>query len=74
MRLTVSIEDALYRQAVELADPGMGKADLMREALRTFVRIRSARRLALLGGGVPRSAHVTRRRTGRPALPKEPDR
>lgn len=69
MRIVVSIDEALYRQAAELADPGMGKADLVREAIRTFVRIRSTRRLVLLGGGIPRSTDAARRRRGQPSLP-----
>ena len=46
MRITVTIDDALYAQALELADPTMDKADLFREALEVFVRIQTAKRLA----------------------------
>ncbi len=46
MRITVTIEDALYAQALELADPTMDKADLFREALEVFVRTQAAKRLA----------------------------
>ena len=49
MRTTVTIDDALYEQALEVADPGMDKADLFREAIKTFVRIQAAKRLASLG-------------------------
>ena len=45
MRTTVTIEDALYERALQVADPGMDKADLFREAFRTFVRVPSAKRL-----------------------------
>jgi Arc/MetJ family transcription regulator len=46
MRITVTIDDALYAQALELADPTMDKADLFREALEVFVRTQAAKRLA----------------------------
>ena len=36
MRTTVSIDDALFEQALELADPGMERSEIFREALRTF--------------------------------------
>ena len=39
MRTTVTIDDALYQLAPEVADPGMEKADLFREAIKTFVRV-----------------------------------
>ena len=32
MRTTVTIDDALYEEALEVADPGLDKADLVREA------------------------------------------
>lgn len=62
MRTTVTIDDALYQQALELADPDMDKADLFREAIKTFVRVQAARRLAALGGQAPEMADVPRRR------------
>lgn len=65
MRTTVTLDDNLYQQALELADPGMDKAELFREALRTFVRVQSARRLAALGGKAPRMPEVARRRFAR---------
>lgn len=62
MRTTVSIDDALYAQALEFADPDMDKADLFREAVRTFVRVQAAKRLAALGGQVPDMQDIPRRR------------
>lgn len=61
MRTTVTIDDALYQKALELADPAMDKADLFREAVRTFVRVQSARRLAALGGTTPQMPEIPRR-------------
>ncbi|WP_024537368.1 type II toxin-antitoxin system VapB family antitoxin [Comamonas badia] len=62
MRTTVTIEDLLYEEALELADPDMDKAELFREAIRTFIRVQAGKRLARLGGQAPRMADVARRR------------
>lgn len=64
MRTTVTLDDVLYEQALELAEPGMDKADLWREAIKTFVRVQSAKRLAALGGEAPLMTEVPRRRQG----------
>jgi Arc/MetJ family transcription regulator len=65
MRTTVTIDDDLYNKALELADPAMDKADIFREAMKTFVRVRAAKRLAALGGTMPEITEVPRRRTER---------
>lgn len=62
MRTTVTIDDALYERALEVADPTMDKADLFREAIKTFVRVQAAKRLAALGGTLPEMQEVPRRR------------
>ncbi len=62
MRTTVTIDDTLYEQALEMADPGMDKSALFREAIKTFVRVQAAKRLADLGGTVPDMQDVPRRR------------
>ena len=62
MRTTVTIDDALYERALQVADPAMDKADLFREVFRTFVRVQSAKRLAALGAAAPEMAEVPRRR------------
>lgn len=62
MRTTVTIDDALYEQALEVAEPDMDKADLFREALKTFIRIQSAKRLASLGAVAPDMPENSRRR------------
>jgi len=62
MRTTVTIDDALYEQALEMAGPEMDKAELFREAIKTFVRVQAAKRLAALGGAMPDMADVARRR------------
>jgi Arc/MetJ family transcription regulator len=61
MRTTITIDDALYQQALELADPKLDKADLFREAVSTFVRVQAGKRLAALGGKSPTMPNVPRR-------------
>ncbi len=62
MRTTVTIDDDLYQAALEVADPAMEKADLFREAIKLFVRVRAGNRLAALGGKAPKMADIPRRR------------
>ena len=69
MRTTVTIEDELVEQALALADPGMPRSALFREALQAFVRQRAARRLAALAGTAPHRADMPRRRRPDPAAP-----
>jgi Arc/MetJ family transcription regulator len=60
MRTTVTIDDELYAKALEMADPEMDKADLFREAIKTFVRVQAANRLAALGGAAPDMSEIPR--------------
>ena len=62
MRTTVTIDDALYQQALDLAEPTMGKSELFREAIKVFVRVQAAKRLVALGGSMPEREYVPRRR------------
>ena len=64
MRMTVTIDDALCDRALEVADPAMDKADLFREAIKTYVRVQSARRLAALGASQPDMPDIPRVRAG----------
>lgn len=66
MRTTVTIDDALYERALALAEPDVDKAELIREALKTYVRVKSAARLAALGGAAPDMARIPRRRDEEP--------
>jgi Arc/MetJ family transcription regulator len=68
MRTTVTIDDALYAKALEVSDPDMDRADVFREAIKTFVRVQSAKRLAALGGKAPDMADVPRDRDA-PSVP-----
>ena len=61
MRTTTTIDDALYQQAIELAEPDIDKAGLFREAIKTFVRVQTAKRLIALGGSAPQMQDIPRR-------------
>lgn len=67
MRTTVTIDDELYEKALEVADPAMDKADLFCEAIKTFVRVQAAKRLALLGGTAPKTEDLPRPRDTQPS-------
>jgi len=62
LRTTITIDDELYRQALDVADPEMDKADLFREAMKVFVRVQTGKRLAALGGKSPKMKPIPRRR------------
>jgi len=62
MRTTITIDDALYEQALEMAGPEVAKTEIFREAMKTFVRLQAAKRLAALGGAMPEMPDVPRRR------------
>jgi Arc/MetJ family transcription regulator len=62
MRTTVTIDDELYQKALDVADPGMEKSDLFREAMKVFVRVQAGKRLAALGGKAPLMKDIPRRR------------
>lgn len=62
MRTTVTIDDDLYRKALEVADPDMDKSQVFREAMEVFVRVQAAKRLAALGGRSPAMKQPPRRR------------
>lgn len=68
MRTTVTIDDALYEQALEVSDPEMDKSDIFREAIKTFVRVQAAKRLTALGGTMPAIQDIERRRDDLPSL------
>ena len=62
MRTTVTIDDDLYQRALDVADPGMDKGDLFREAIKVFVRVQAGKRLAALGGKAALMKGIPRRR------------
>jgi hypothetical protein len=64
MRTTVTLDDDIYNKALAMADPDMERADLFREAFKTFIRVQSGKRLAALGGKAPAMKPIPRRRPG----------
>jgi hypothetical protein len=66
MRTTVTIDDELFEQALEVADPAMDRADLFREAIKTFVRVQAAKRLVALGAAMPDMQPIPRRQSQLP--------
>ncbi len=63
MRTTLTIDTELLAAARELAVPDMNEEDLFREAICTFIRVRTAERLSSLGSKLPHMAAVQRRNT-----------
>lgn len=61
MRTTVTLDDALVERAMELTGISE-KSALLRDGLKTLVRVESARRLAALGGTDPDASVAPRRR------------
>jgi len=61
MKILVSIEDALYEKALEFADPAMDDSDLIREAIKTFIRMKASKRLIALGGSLPQMQEIPHR-------------
>jgi hypothetical protein len=55
------MEGGAGRESLE-SSPGTDKADLFREAIKTFVRVQAGKRLAALGGTVPRTRDIPGRR------------
>ncbi|MFZ4709308.1 MAG: type II toxin-antitoxin system VapB family antitoxin [Zwartia sp.] len=62
MRTTVSIDDELYAKVLEVAEPGLDKAELFREAMQVFLRVQIGKRLAALGGRAPGMKDIPRRK------------
>jgi Arc/MetJ family transcription regulator len=63
MRTTVTIDDELLAKASELTGD-TDRATLLRDGLKTLIRVESARRLAALGGADPKASSAPRRRDG----------
>lgn len=62
MRTTITIDDTLYNQALEMSDPDMPKTALIQEAIKTFIQVQAGKRLAALGGTRPDMPEIPRRR------------
>jgi Arc/MetJ family transcription regulator len=64
MRTTLALDDDLVRIAQEFTGVEE-KAALVREALKALIERESSRRLAALGGTMPKLKDIPRRRAGR---------
>ena len=62
MRITVTIDDDLFEKARADADKNISRAALCREAIRLFVRMQAAKRLAALGGAQANMKKISRQR------------
>jgi Arc/MetJ family transcription regulator len=62
MRTTLTIDDELFAKAVALAEPGIGRSELLEECVGAFIQRQTARRLAALGGQTPDLELAPRRR------------
>jgi len=62
LKTTVTIDDALYQKALELAGPNINKENIVQEALETFVRVEAGKRLAAMGSTNSTMADVPRHR------------
>jgi Arc/MetJ family transcription regulator len=61
MRTTLALDDDLVRIAQDLTGV-RGKAALIRKALKALIERETARRLASLGGTMPRLKNIPRRK------------
>ena len=64
MRTTIALDDELIRTAQEFTGVAE-KTALIREALKALIERESARRLAALGGTMPKLKSIPRRRPNR---------
>jgi Arc/MetJ family transcription regulator len=62
LRTTITVDDELYQRALDVADPGIDRADLFREAMKVFVRVQAGKRLSALGGKASKMKMIPRRR------------
>ncbi len=62
VKTTVTVDDALYEKALELAGPSFDKETIFQEVLKTYVRVEMGKRLAALGGSNPTMADIPRQR------------
>ena len=65
MRTTIALDDDLIRIAQEYTGL-QERTALIREALKALIERESARRLAALGGTMPRLKNIPRRRANNP--------
>jgi hypothetical protein len=62
MHITLMIDDDLIAKAEALARPGIEPSELIKECVKGYIQLQTARRLAALGGDVPEIELAPRRR------------
>ncbi len=67
MRTTLTIDDELIAKAEALARPGVERSELIKECVKAYIQLQTARRLAALGGRAPDIEAVPRRQEEAPA-------
>jgi hypothetical protein len=55
-------QDKVFEKFYSLAEPGIEKSELIRECVKAFIQLQTARRLAALGGQAPDIELAPRRR------------
>ncbi len=74
MRTTVTLDDALFARAMELAGPDSSASALLHAALCIYVRKLASQRLVALGGTGSVMGDIPRRTAAEPAAPRTPHR
>ncbi|WP_271007078.1 type II toxin-antitoxin system VapB family antitoxin [Pseudomonas aeruginosa] len=62
MRITVTIDDELYKKALEMAGFGIDEKEIFSEALRIYIQVQAKKQLSATGGVAPDIQDVPRRR------------
>ena len=62
MRTTITIDDSLFQKAIDLSDPYTDRSEIIKEAIKTYVRIQAGKRLSALGGALPDIQEIPRQR------------
>lgn len=57
----MTIDDALYQQALEMADGDLVQSEIFRESMKASMRVNAAKHLATLGAKAPTLEDVPRR-------------
>ncbi|BDT68247.1 antitoxin VapB32 [Comamonadaceae bacterium OS-1] len=61
MRITVTIDNKLYAQAMELLPGPMKPSELVSRALMAWIRAENAKHLVAMGGQAPNMTDIPRR-------------
>ncbi|WP_367846722.1 type II toxin-antitoxin system VapB family antitoxin [Rhodoferax sp. WC2427] len=61
MRITITIDDQLYAQAMALLPSPIQPSELVSQALRAWIRTENTKHLVAMGGQVPNMSDIPRR-------------